>query len=148
MQLRVRSESAFPAGMTVHANELYIAFRGDRLQPYTIKVYSFGGQVIRSFTVPSSHTELKRGAVELYSSRDRLYLSETVPAGHEAQSEIFVLSRGHAVGKDRVRRSRAVPYMCIFDDKLLLTKMTSQTNPDDDDSMSATKWSRSELKPV
>ena len=130
-----------PGAMTVHANELYIAFRGDRLQPYTIKVYSFGGQVIRSFTVPSSHTELNdREPLELYSARDRLYLSETVPDARTRGrgaivSEIFVLNaEGTLLEKIESGDREQFPYMCVFDDKLLLTKMTDpDPNPDDDD---------------
>ena len=78
IQFEVGGDPRHGGAMTVHANELYIAFCGDHLQPYTIKVYSFRGQLVRSFPVPSSCTQpIRRDPVELCSARDRLYLTET-----------------------------------------------------------------------
>ena len=133
MQFEVGGDPRHGGAMTVHANELYIAFRGDRLQPYTIKVYSFGGQLIRSFPVPSSHTELNdREPLELYSSRDRLYLSESVPMTAGARSQIFVLSAdGALLAKIESGDREQFTYMSAFDDKLLLTK--NKRLPEGDD---------------
>ena len=125
--------------MAVHANELYIAFpAADVLQPYTIKVYSFGGQLIRSFPVPSSGTQRdiqlqpgEREPVELFIARDRLYLSETLPAA-DFRSEIFVLTtEGALLEKIVSGDGEFFPYMCVFDDKLLLTKATHSLDGDE-----------------
>ena len=119
--------------LTVHANELYIAFRGDALDPYTIRVYSFGGQLLRSFPVPSSCTQPShRGPLELCSARDRLYLSESVPMTAGARSQIFVLSAdGALLTKIESGDREQFTYMCAFDDKLLLTKNKRICDGDD-----------------
>mgnify|MGYP001188115301 CR=1 FL=1 len=93
---RTLLKAGLAAGMTVHANELYIAFRGDLLQPYTIKVYSFGGQLIRSFPVPSSCTQQHGNDMtwlELCSARDRLYLAESVPTGMDLCASLRTAER-------------------------------------------------------
>ena len=78
--------------------------------------------------------------MELYSSRDRLYLSETVPDARTRGrgaivSEIFVLNAEGTLLEKIVSGDREqFPYMCVFDDKLLLTKMTDpDPDPDEND---------------
>ena len=123
------------AALTVHANELYIAFRGDNLQPYTIKVYSFRGQLIRSFPVPSSCTQRNNWItwLELCSARDRLYLSEPMKRADRKRSEIFVLNAEGELLETILSGDREqFAYMCTFDDKLLLTKVTHRHHEDEE----------------